>query len=284
MSIYVSAPVNLPSNQHSSGFTTRSLRPDLLGNTVLNPLISADHFQMSLPTFPPHPHAGFSAVTYMFEHSPGSFINRDSLGDRSLIKPGDLHWTLAGSGMLHEEVPQTSGVTCEGLQLFVNLSTINKLCTPQAFHTAKEDFLRISSDGIQIKILSGEESGKKAALDIPERFDFLDISIDGTPEYTTLNPAHFSTVIYCYRGSFELQVADQSIQTLTAYQAMTVTSESDLAITLKQGQGQLLLFRARQLHEPIAFGGPFIMNSREEIQQAKQRYLSGEMGRLEASF
>jgi len=77
---------------------------------------------MRAPIFPPHPHTGFSAVTYMFEDSAGSFQNRDSLGDRALIHPGDLHWTQAGSGLMYEEVPSLPGTLCHGAQIFVNLA------------------------------------------------------------------------------------------------------------------------------------------------------------------
>ncbi|MFB2920991.1 MULTISPECIES: pirin family protein [Aerosakkonema] len=106
---------------HRNGFSDYNLH-DQLG-VSLDPFLNLVDFHMSQPTFKPHPHAGFSAVTYMFEDSEGAFINRDSLGDRSRIAPGDLHWTQAGSGMLHEEVPERAGVDCHGLQMFVNSLT-----------------------------------------------------------------------------------------------------------------------------------------------------------------
>jgi redox-sensitive bicupin YhaK (pirin superfamily) len=81
----------------NEGFSTHGLRQQLKGITI-DPFINLDDFHMSLPTFRPHPHAGFSAVTYMFEDSKGGFLNRDSMGDSSKIGPGDLHWTQAASG------------------------------------------------------------------------------------------------------------------------------------------------------------------------------------------
>ena len=87
----VKATTVLRESQMGPGFSAYSLRS--LSDYPLDPFLNFDDFRMSVPTFPPHPHAGFSAVTYMFEDSPGAFINRDSLGDRSRIGPGALHWT-----------------------------------------------------------------------------------------------------------------------------------------------------------------------------------------------
>ncbi|WP_088318155.1 pirin family protein [Kineosporia sp. R_H_3] len=90
-------------HQVSPGFVEDTVQHG--GPVTLDPFLSITDFRMSRPTFAPHPHAGFSAVTYMFRDSAGSFRNRDSLGDVSLIGPGDLHWTQAARGMMHEEIP-----------------------------------------------------------------------------------------------------------------------------------------------------------------------------------
>lgn len=95
------------------GFTSYGLF-DQLGS--LDPFINLTDFRMLLPYFPAHPHAGFSVMTYMFEDSGGAFINRDSYGDHSRIEPGALHWTQAGRGNQHEEVPEVPGEDCHGLQ------------------------------------------------------------------------------------------------------------------------------------------------------------------------
>lgn len=121
----VVARTELVSHQVTPGFSSYGLRAG--GPIELDPFLNLDDFTMSQPTFPPHPHAGFSAITYMFEDSPGAFVNRDSLGDRSLIEPGAFHWTQAARGMMHEEVPEHPGVRCHGLQMFVNLREVDKL-------------------------------------------------------------------------------------------------------------------------------------------------------------
>lgn len=98
-----------------------------------SPVEVLDHFRVSGRPFPPHPHAGFSAVTYVFEDSQASLRSRDSLGNDAVVGPGGLVWTQAGSGLMHEETPAEKGRELHGLQIFVNLSSKNKLVKPQQF-------------------------------------------------------------------------------------------------------------------------------------------------------
>src|SRR6266508_3788 len=88
---------------------------------LIDPFIGVDHAWMSAPTFPPHPHAGFSAVSYLFLDSETGIANQDSIGNHNLIRPGGLHWTTAGRDVVHEEVSAEAGKTVHSLQLFVNL-------------------------------------------------------------------------------------------------------------------------------------------------------------------
>lgn len=281
--IVVSPVVEVPRTQISSGFSTQSIRPSLFPGLNLNPFISADHFMMSEPTFPPHPHAGFSAVTYMFEHSPGGFINRDSFGDRSEINPGDLHWTMAASGLMHEEVPKIPGILCEGIQLFVNLSAQGKKLTAKAFHLENQKANRIQRGHGEIKILSGIEKEGVSGLLIPERFDFLDINLTGPDSLSMQNPKGFSTVLYFYKGSGKVSFENNEHRNFIAGQAVALSSGVDAEYIIT-GKSKLLVFRAPVLNEPVAFGGPFIMNSPEEIRQAQMIFRSGGMGHLDPSF
>ena len=112
--VTVEAVSTIPGRSRSSGLTIAQLHADVLGAS-LDPFLMCDCFWMAQPFFPPHPHAGFSAVTYMLPESDGGFVNRDSLGHRNLIRPGALHWTEAARGVMHEEVPITPGLSCQGL-------------------------------------------------------------------------------------------------------------------------------------------------------------------------
>ena len=108
MPIRFSPVVATRARGEGSAFSIRSIDLEALGD-VGSPVALLDDFRVSGRPFGPHPHAGFSAVTYVFEDSPGSLRSRDSLGDDLVVDPGGLVWTLAGSGVLHEEIPAEPG-------------------------------------------------------------------------------------------------------------------------------------------------------------------------------
>jgi redox-sensitive bicupin YhaK (pirin superfamily) len=114
-----------------------------------------DHYRMSGPTFAPHPHAGLSAVTYVFEDSAGAIHNRDSLGHDLDVQPGEILWTQAGSGVVHDEYPAKHDASVHGLQLFVNLSRKNKFIAPQMLY-GRSSAILVWKDaaGNRVRILS----------------------------------------------------------------------------------------------------------------------------------
>nr|CUV10899.1 putative 12-oxophytodienoate reductase [Ralstonia solanacearum] len=112
---------------HGSHFRAYLLRG---AAALIDPFIGVDHARMSAPTFPPHPHAGFSAVSYLFLDSETGIDNRDSIGTHNLTRPGGLHWTTAGRGIVHEEVPAETGKTVHSLQSFVNLPPQRRATAP----------------------------------------------------------------------------------------------------------------------------------------------------------
>lgn len=105
----------------------------------IDPFLGVDHAWISAPTFPPHPHAGFSAVSYLFLDSETGIVNRDSLGHQNLIQPGGLHWTKAARGIVHEEVPAETGKTTHMLQIFVNLAAAKQQDAPEALSLSPQD-------------------------------------------------------------------------------------------------------------------------------------------------
>jgi redox-sensitive bicupin YhaK (pirin superfamily) len=131
------------------------------------PFLSIDRFVMTEPTFGIHPHAGFSAVTVMMEDSAGTFRNRDSLGTDVLIPPGSVHWTVAGSGIFHEEVPTQAPTPCHGLQIFVALPDEFELAPPMALHLEPEDVPVVDANGARVRVLVGAHDGHTSPLAPP---------------------------------------------------------------------------------------------------------------------
>jgi redox-sensitive bicupin YhaK (pirin superfamily) len=267
-----------PSRSMSPGFSARRLSAETIG-ADLNPFVSVDWFEMSQPTFAPHPHAGFSAVTYLFEHSPGSFTNRWSLGETQIIHPGSLHWTQAGSGMVHEEVPVEPGVSSYGLQIFVKLPAALELTPPQAFHLDLGDFAEHREAGVRVKVLAGEAFGLRSPIGIANDVTLLDVHLDAGATLTLPVSADDSAAAIVVLGSVTSDgataVSGDSLAwdrnghhiTFTAVDAATV-----------------VVFSGAPLNEPIVAQGPFMMSTAGRVQDAMTRYRNGDMGNLAPSF
>lgn len=144
----------------------------------------------SSPTFPPHPHAGFSAVTWMFEDGDGAFRNRDTFsGADARIEPGAIHWTAAGRGMLHEEVPEVPGRASHGIQLFVDLPAALKHGDPAALHLASSAVQAVLHEGARVRVVVGAHHGVTSPL-APTRSPARALRVEGVDGDTELVVLH----------------------------------------------------------------------------------------------
>jgi redox-sensitive bicupin YhaK (pirin superfamily) len=270
--------VQLPQRKLSEGLDIAHVHPESLG-WDLDPVLQVDWFAMRQPFFPPHPHAGFSAVTYMLPDSKGGFINRDSSGDRSLIRPGALHWTEAASGIMHEEVPEHPGLQCDGLQIFMNLPAVYKDDEPRVYHVEPEAAPVVHQDGGVVRVLAGRLGDSAAA--VSPRTDCLVWDIALEPHAHVQLPVDSKWRITGLVTAGELQGDPADAPAGTAVQ-LGVGEK----ILLRAGPmpTRVVLLGGRPLDEPIAVGGPFVMNTRAQILAAQARYQAGAMGRLERSF
>jgi redox-sensitive bicupin YhaK (pirin superfamily) len=279
----VRAVTRLEEHRMSAGFTSYGLRA--IAGAALDPILNVDDFRMSEPTFPPHPHAGFSAVTYLFEDSKGSFVNRDSLGDRSIIGPGALHWTQAGRGMMHEEIPSVAGLECHGIQMFVNLRRAHKNATPRAFHVEASEVPEVRGVGSRVRVLAGELDGHRSTLtELLTPIVFFDVHLEPSAVLRVPLPRGHNSIVLAIAGSgFVGAEADQ--RELPAHGAAAFADDGEeIAIAAGSSGLEVLVLAGDPIGEPVVFGGPFAMTTRAEIQDAFARYERGEMGRLEPSF
>ncbi|OWW21198.1 hypothetical protein AYR66_18675 [Noviherbaspirillum denitrificans] len=246
---------------------------------LADPILMVDHFEMRYPTFPPHPHAGFSAVTYLFEDSEGSFQNRDSLGGKQIIGPGALHWTMAGKGVMHEEVPVIDGQRCHGLQIFINLALAMKSALPHAMHLRADRIPAYRSTGLRARIVCGSYGGLRSPLAPPAPLDFFDVALnEGSPFLYMLQPG-WGTWIYTMDSALALDGAGSAVL-LPAGQAIALSATGDAIPFSVQGEGQFVLLSSPALHEPVVFKGPFAMESNPALARAFIAFQNGEMGRL----
>jgi redox-sensitive bicupin YhaK (pirin superfamily) len=280
----VRATTRIHERRMSPGFTAFGLR-DIPGY-ALDPFLSLDEFRMSEPTFPPHPHAGFSAVTYMFEDSHGTFTNRDSLGNDDRIGPGTLHWSQAARGMMHEEIPETRGVECHGLQMFVNLRSDDKQVPPRAFHVDTRAIPEIvAAEGARVRVLAGNFAGVCSPLsELLTPILLLDVHLSGAACVTIPVQADWTCFVMSISGAGLVGPQDAR-HAFGAHEAAGFAGDGD-EIQLKAGGDGLhvLLAAGKPLGEPVVFGGPFVTTNRSELQAAFDRYERGEMGSLSPSF
>ena len=127
------------------------------------PVMGFDHYRMSGPTFAPHPHAGFSAVSYVFENSKGGLRNRDSLQHDLVIEPGAMVWTQAGSGVVHDEFPAQAGREVHGVQIFINLASRNKTLSPRMLPIAAAD-VPVVSDASEAQLAAAFERYRRGEM------------------------------------------------------------------------------------------------------------------------
>lgn len=246
-----------------------------------SPLAVVDDFRVRTMPFSPHPHAGFSAVTYVFEDSPVGVRSRSSLGVDVVVGPGGVVWTQAGRGCVHEEAPAESDRELHGLQLFVNLSAHNKLAQPTVF-ALKPDDVPVWEDPTErnrVRVVTGSYAGVSSRLIPVEPFTFLDIRA-GNPLSYTVGPAH-NTVLYVLSG--EVRVSAEMIRAHVAAQHAVAIRASDAGGSVAvdpAGEAHLLILSGARIGDPVVTEGPFIMNSRAQIEEANARFRAGDMGSL----
>ena len=265
----MSMPRLLQPQRHSigTGFQAEGWREPL---ALLDPFIMVDHFRMSEPTFAPHPHAGFSAVTYLFDDSATGLISRDSLGGEYDIPPGGLHWTLAGRGVMHDEFPAEASHEAHGLQIFVNLPAEQKLRTPSVMRLSPEQMPRRVGEGWRaVQVFGGTA---ELALPWPTALAIVDVDAGASFHFALPEGEQgFAVVIQGSGHAGELPFSTGRALSLPLAGHVLIAADENL---------RLACFSGRPLCEPIVRHGPFVMSDEGQVVAALQRFQSGGMGRL----
>jgi redox-sensitive bicupin YhaK (pirin superfamily) len=259
------------------GFRALGVRGD---PALMDPYLMVDHYWMSQPTFGAHPHAGFSAVTYMFDDAETGFENRDSMGDLSHIRPGDLHWTIAGAGIVHDETPAEPGRTAHGLQIFVNLAAAKKHMPAAAIHVAAERMPVVKQKGgARVKVVFGAyDDGHTTAApveEIPTAVTLLDITTKARQWFAYPVPLGHSATLLVITGA--VQVDEQALH---EGQAAAFARDGGLLGFQAAQDSQVALLLGRPLGEPVVRHGPFAMTTQADIERAIDDFQAGRMGHL----
>lgn len=266
---------------HGSQFRAFSLRGDQNAKPI-DPFLGVDHAWMSGPTFPPHPHAGFSAVSYLFLDSETGIDNRDSLGNRNVIQPGGLHWTAAGEGIVHEEVPAQPGKTVHMLQIFINLPERKQVDAPFVFSVEAQDVPTVYLAGVKIRVPLGNFEGLASPLLLPTDVRLLDISLEAASEVKIPVPEGHVAFVMPIDG--EVYVDGRAFNLIDPKAPVNLPQGADRVVTLqaKNGDAKAVLFSGTPLNQPVYWQGPMALASMDALAAAVNGYQRGEFGTLQA--
>ncbi len=266
---------------HGDHFRAYSLRDDEKAAPI-DPFLGVDHAWVSAPTFPPHPHAGFSAVSYLFLDSKTGLQNRDSLGNHNVIQPGGLHWVAAGKGMVHEEVPAETGRIVHMLQIFVNLERTQQNEAPFALSLAPKDIPLVLVPGGRVRVALGSFNGARSPLNPPTEVTLLDVSLDAGAGLTVPIAAGHSAFALPIQGT--LMVNGNSWLPEAAVLPIFPAQDEPQSICLQGGEAgaKVVIFSGLPLSQPVHRHGPLAMASVEALSGALAAYKRGDFGSLPA--
>jgi redox-sensitive bicupin YhaK (pirin superfamily) len=252
--------------RHGGVFSARQYPRQAFGG-VIDPVINVDWFEMNGPTFPPHPHAGFSAVTYLFADSPNGFINRDSLGEVRDIRPGGLHWSRASRGMMHEETPVPHAGAVQGLQIFINLPAASQVDPAAAFPVPPAMVETRSGAGwtSRVAVDGTTLGGAPHALPSPVRIEEIALQAKATREVAV--PAGWGGILIVLEGG--AQIGDTP---LSSTQAIGFAADSDerIPVATDSHPARIVVISGAQLKQPIFAYGPLMLASAAALDKARQ--------------
>ena len=228
----------------------------------------------------PHPHRGFEPVTFLIE---GEQLHRDSLGNESIVRSGDVQWTTAGRGIIHAEGPTKDfvkrGGTLEGIQLWLNLPSEKKMIPANYQHVSSKQFETVTSKDkkVKIQVIAGnlEEARGLISTQTPVNAFMMDVEPDG--KYDLPIPKSHKALIYLLKGKVKVN----GVKLEKNEQQIIVFEQDGDGIHIEGiTESKLLFLSGEPFNEKIASWGPYVMNSQTEIMEALRDYQSGKMGYL----
>jgi redox-sensitive bicupin YhaK (pirin superfamily) len=225
--------------------------------------------------FPLHPHRGIETVTYILS---GAVKHKDSLGNSGTIGAGDVQWMTAGRGILHEEMPQVRPEGIAGFQLWVNLAAKEKMTAPRYQDISANEIPEIlRADGARIRVITGMVDGVGGPVSgISVAPTYLDVNIPSGVTFTHPVEHDHSAFTYVFNGAVNVRVAKNDADVHVQSPKLLVWGEGDaIQFTTIDSPARVLLVSGAPLNEPVARYGPFVMNTRAEIEQTLRELQQG---------
>ena len=225
-----------------------------------------------------HPHKGFETVTIAYK---GSVAHHDSTGNSGVINPGDVQWMTAGSGILHKEYHEQefskTGGLFEMVQLWVNLPAKNKLSSPKYQAITEQEMAKVElpEEGGMVNVIAGSFNGHHGPAETFTVVNVFDIRLNAGGKLTTNLPATQNTILLVVNGDISINGENAKLHDLVLFK-----NEGEEITISAQKESVLLLLSGDPINEPIAQYGPFVMNTRRELQEAFGEFQSGKFGVL----
>ena len=254
---------------------TRVLTQDL--QQRLDPFLMLDAFRNDNPDdyiggFPDHPHRGFETITYMIA---GKMRHHDSAGNQGLLGPGGAQWMIAGSGLIHSELPEQEQGLMEGFQLWLNLPAKDKMVAPNYRDIPAGAIPEFTNDdGVRVRVIAGHSHDTRGAVERPETAPlYLDVHMPaGSRFIQPVAPGH-NAFTYTYRGNVTIEGSEVPDR----HMAILDNNGAEAVCIVAHEASRILIVAGQPLHEPIVQYGPFVMNSAEEIAQTLRDYRAGQI-------
>lgn len=225
--------------------------------------------------FPPHPHRGFETITYMLQ---GKMEHKDHLGNQGLLSDGDVQWMTAAKGIIHSEMPKQTEGKMRGFQIWLNLAAKRKMDAPAWQDLPAASVPKFNGPGYKITAIAGtlplDEQLIQGAFERPETQPiYWDIHLQPQTQLNIPLPNQFTGLVYSYDGAVSIGAIKVNAQHLAR-----LNDEGSLVLrNHTETPARLLVLAGAKLKEPIVQYGPFVMNSREEIDQALSDYRDGKL-------
>ena len=239
---------------------------------MLDPFLLLDEFGSDNPKdyiagFPPHPHRGFETITYMLN---GKFRHKDSAGNEGFLTDGSVQWMTAGKGVIHSEMPEQTDGLIRGFQLWLNLPKEKKMISPKYNDIDVDEIPVVDFVNAKVKIISGELSGVHGPGKPHTGMLYFDISLNVGSDLILPIENGWNSFIYVYGGS--VNILDKQI---SKSHLAVLSQDGDLKLHSNEREANFILVAGEPLNEPVARGGPFVMNTKGEVLQAFSDYQEG---------
>jgi quercetin 2,3-dioxygenase len=238
---------------------------------LTDPFLLLDNFGSSNPDdyilgFPWHPHRGIETVTYVLK---GEVEHGDNMGNGGVIGPGDIQWMSAGSGIIHQEMPKgLNGMS--GFQLWVNMPAKKKMISPKYRGIKNNEIKIVKKEGLEVKVIAGEYEGTKGPVtDLIIDVTYLDITLDKNQQFNFAPKKDYTAIFYVVEGNGTFSTVKVNKNQLILFRDVdNIVISSDVKL-------RFILVSGKPLKEKIAWGGPIVMNTEEELQQAFKELKDG---------